>query len=1332
MTFRAHRTTLLLLAIVLVGLYFRTHHIAHSQFFHPDERHIIDVTTRMHPGDMSPHSFAYGGLPFNLLWLAGRAVKPFDPSLVTYDGLFVVGRSLAALFGIGTILMTFIIARMVTGNVGAGLLAAFFFAAAPLPVQLSRFFVVDIILTFFCTASLCAYLRILRNNTLSAHILAGAMTGLALATKVSALSLLVPYAVVGVILLIRSRGQRLLPIIGHGAAFLTSGLVVAVAAAPFSLIEFSTFIKHTAEQVHMASGLWRPPYTVQYAHTTPYLYHLEQMFWYTMGVPLAIAAFAGVLMLTVRQWRAATTPVIVILSYLFAVFFTVAGMQVKFPRYLLPIYPLMFVAAGYALQRARVLIPWQRVKQIPILLVVIPTMIGQLAFSAIYRSPHPYYLSSAWIYDNIPSGSTILNVHWDDTLPLSLPGREPSRYKLFTDDLTLELYEQDTPAKLRSIAEKLSRADYLAFATQRIPGSIPRIADEMPQSTALLQLLWADRLGYRLVLTTKNTPQFAGITFNDDLADESISVYDHPKASIFKNTGRFTPEQIIALVNTAPQIPSLPTLDQIKLRSAEETINEGAPSALNEPVSVILWIALLLLFTLLALPWVALALPRSRDLGLGVAPMLGLLAAGLSHALLVRAEILRGTSAAAWVVTATIFLLGVYGAQQFHGGLRTLIRKTTREAKPLSLLFFGVFTAFLAMRLISPAAFGGEKTMDLSFLRFFLRNESLPPQDPWAAGHTMTYYYLGTYLYSFVLKMLPIAPGIGYNLALCTVAATIATSTYSLMRIISRSTIVALAAPLFLLFTSNFEALNQRFIRLMQWNYDLFWATSRGLHSPAISEYTLWSLIFADLHAHVIALPLMIINFALAASFLRGINRPWDRSRSALTVLMMLCWGASLVMNSWDFITVSALMLTALLVGILSMLSHNNSTAYKLNFSIAALFQTALAGALGALLVAPLFFGGSTGPQPGYNWVRTEEFNTLSQILLWGGHWAVPLILGMVILLLRYRRDITRVAILAALLAAALPLLLGAWNALSATMQSGQFTLIRFNKELADLPWSVLTFCAAMMGCGIALATARRIPRGVRVAGMFAAFAASIIGAAELIFLMDRMNTIFKFYNPVWLLLACALAAITPHLLSKLRSGAFVRWSSYVVLTIALLPAVESGAAMIWIMCRYNPGDGPRFTLDSEAHLWHVSEEDARIVTWLNSRIVGNPVILEAQGDAYQRFTRIVKHTGLKTVLGWEHHVKQRGLSPLEVEQRKRDISTIYQTPDALEATRLLTRYNVQLIVVGPLERERYSQDALAKFEQHPENFPLLYRSGRDRIYGVSSFPIMLKKAFPS
>lgn len=200
----------------------------------------------------------------------------------------------------------------------------------------------------------------------------------------------------------------------------------------------------------------------------------------------------------------------------------------------------------------------------PLAGVLLFCLIYALAFTSIYGEEHAYHKGSRWIYDNLPRGAKIAGVHWDDSLPLTLPDHPASTFRSLGE---LPLYEADTPAKVGIIAEKLARTDYLILPTQRLQGSVPRRPVEFPYTTNLFRQLFRDELGFKLIKTIKERPSFLGIVFNDDLADESFSVYDHPKVSIFKNEGRLSAEEIRAQIMN-PSRAGYPSLEEMMKRDA--------------------------------------------------------------------------------------------------------------------------------------------------------------------------------------------------------------------------------------------------------------------------------------------------------------------------------------------------------------------------------------------------------------------------------------------------------------------------------------------------------------------------------------------------------------------------------------------------------------------------------------------------------------------------------------------------------------------------------------------------------------------------------------------
>lgn len=420
----------ILLVIVTLGACLRATGIPHGIGYHPDERHMVQVTSSLHMnslsdalrGGMNPKSFAYGSFSFYAAWGFAQIMKPFWSQATTYDGLFYSGRIFCTFMGTVTIALSYYLAVLLYRRSLVGLIAAFLMAANVFHLQLSRYFTSDITLTTLSLISVIALIKAHQRGTLWSFLVFGACAGLATATKISSVFLTAPLFVVLGLALLREWPKdngtahflKLLAIILGGIALLLSalfliywkgyprlyhhriakesfliplsfpflvaisialkrssaalsklfaclaiGVLVFVIAEPFAIIDFETFTRHTREQTSMVRGNWRPPYTVQYERTMPYFYHLKQMLWYTMGWPVFTVVAIGFLVAAgrstldlldkiFRNELASKTlnPEMIPLIFVVVFFLATGYFQVKFPRYLVPLYPMLFAFAA--------------------------------------------------------------------------------------------------------------------------------------------------------------------------------------------------------------------------------------------------------------------------------------------------------------------------------------------------------------------------------------------------------------------------------------------------------------------------------------------------------------------------------------------------------------------------------------------------------------------------------------------------------------------------------------------------------------------------------------------------------------------------------------------------------------------------------------------------------------------------------------------------------------------------------------------------------------------------------------------------------------------------
>jgi hypothetical protein len=603
-----------MVAIMALALYLRVAGIQWDggYLFHPDERQILMVTDRLSfpwPPDLtlllSPESpwnpgfFAYGSLPLYLLRLLSNLIGLVVPSVVTLEGSYLVGRGLSALFDLGTVHLVYRLGRRLYGE-WSGVLGALLVTIAVLHIQLAHFYAVDTLLAFFVIWGVYLGVALVQEPTLKRVWGLGLVTGAALATKVSAAPLL------GVVFLAwlfsawarttrqtagelgRSRGAIWWRAV-VGCAL--SGLLAAVTfllLEPYALIDMVEFARDILTESYMARGLADIPYTRQFTGTLPYLYPLQQLGVWSLGLPLGVWSAAGLVgalaHLGQRAWRRNVAwfgALLLPFAWVGAYFGIVGSFHAKFLRYMLPIVPFLCLWAGWlgdrALRAAQRRGWWTKVLAIGGAVVVLGGTTGYaLAFTAIYRQPHAWIQATQWLCQHLPANSNLLIEHWDDPLPMVQGGGalgcfRKQRFSVFP------AYNADTPAKRDALFEALQRCDYVILSTNRLSNTIPRLPARYPFSTRYYQLLLGEQLGFELVYHAEVYPELFGLSLVDETfrqpdlpkpallardeerrralnlgrADESLTVYDHPRPMVFQKTRELSYDELMALFGPA-------------------------------------------------------------------------------------------------------------------------------------------------------------------------------------------------------------------------------------------------------------------------------------------------------------------------------------------------------------------------------------------------------------------------------------------------------------------------------------------------------------------------------------------------------------------------------------------------------------------------------------------------------------------------------------------------------------------------------------------------------------------------------------------------------------
>jgi len=504
---------------------------------HPDERYIIGAAEQLSfAGTLNPFQaapdFAYGHLPLYLVGLAGAVVPGRDPLLV--------GRALSVLFDVGTVALTFALGKEAADH-RVGLLAAALVGLSVAHIQQAHFYTADVLLVYFALASLLFAARFAEEGRERDLYLAGGLAGLAAGTKAVGVFLFIPLAVASCW---RERGP------GNLGRMSVAAAAAFAAVNPFAVIHWGTFLGNLARQGAILRGAVVVPYTLQYEGTLPLIYSWVQQFRWGTGWLVGSCAAVGMVYEGVRAVR---TPAPragrwVLLAWVVPMFAFVGGLHAKFPRYVLPILPVLLIYAAQAVMAATEIRP--AVFTTVSVLLVGASLARAAALAGMYGVPHPWVAASEWLSARAVPGARIAVEAWDHPLPVDGAGFEL---------LELPVFEEESEEKWRAMERVLDEADYLVVASRRGYATLARERSRYLRTARYYEDLFRGELGFAPAACFGRYPRLGPLGFGDDPTaglgfslpegcgveagavvrlgrlDESFVVYDHPQVVVFVN-----------------------------------------------------------------------------------------------------------------------------------------------------------------------------------------------------------------------------------------------------------------------------------------------------------------------------------------------------------------------------------------------------------------------------------------------------------------------------------------------------------------------------------------------------------------------------------------------------------------------------------------------------------------------------------------------------------------------------------------------------------------------------------------------------------------------------
>lgn len=594
------------------------------------------------------------------------------------------------------------------------------------------------------------------------------------------------------------------------------------------------------------------------------------------------------------------------------------------------------------------------------------------------------------------------------------------------------------------------------------------------------------------------------------------------------------------------------------------------------------------------------------------------------------------------------------------------------------------------IRAFSPDIHGLEKYMDFGFVNSIMRADFFPPKDMWFTPYSINYYYFGHLATAVLTKISLLKTEVTYNLMLATIFAMCITGGFSIVfnlilhtsqkaRLsayffaITSALILSLGGNLHTIYT--FFAPYQAESPVPPWELKFqpelfpnsYWYpnATRFIYNT-IHEFPMYSWTVSDLHGHVLDIPFVILTLAIILVFsIKHFTAKKGLPLKALIrylVLIGLMISVMYMTNAWDGIIY--LLFTALIA------LYFNWQKRQENIGFLSLS----------------FFKKNLPHSTRFSWVL-ESFIQLGIVGISFFFFTLPFSIS-------FKPFVSGIGILCA------PNFLVEIGSLGPFLFEADHCQHSLWWQLLILHGFFIFFAASFL---IFVNKIKKVTFTDRFVVILICLSALLILIPEFIYAKDiypghyRANTMFKLVFQSFIMLSISTGYIIFRILSyakteKLKNNLPIYIFKALTCILLALIFIYPFQAIESYYGKLNAYKG----LDGTKYLGEIYPSDYAAINFINEKIPGQPVILEAQGDAYNGassytdYARVSSNTGLPTVLGWTvHEWLWRGTYDIPA-PRIEEVRLMYESDSLEETKRLLDKYGVEYIFIGQLEREKY------------------------------------------
>jgi len=533
-----NRKIILLFIIIFAGfLRFYKLDWGNGIFSHPDERNISwAVSNISFPLQMNPKFFAYGGFPIYLYYFTGFFLNKIFPlqNFLSFENIILIGRYWSAFFSTLSVLLFYLLSKKILKNDFA-LAATFILALLPGAFQQAHFATVESLVTFFFI--LIIYLSILfwEKKKLSILFAVSIIEGFSIGTKIVSLTFLPIIFLPLFLYFIKPFSIKRLFFLFFNVFFISVLIFISFSvSSPYTFLDYRSFNNSMNYETGVGVGDPITFYTRQFILTTPLIFQLVKIFPYAINPAIEVCAIIGFILLIVNFIRKPSFIYFIIIISFLSYFIPNIIIFAKWTRFMAPVFFFFPLFALYFLSTIKI----DMIRKILLFILLVITISWSLAFFTIYQRTDVRLIASSWIEKNIPFTSFLL-IESGNVIDIPFSGD----YKRTSFDF----FHIDQDNKKSEFLSLIAESDYFVIQSRRVWANYTRMPDTHPTTAKFYPLLWSGNLGFKKIAEFDSFPKIFNIKINDEYAEETFTVFDHPHITIWKKINYYPKEYYLNL-----------------------------------------------------------------------------------------------------------------------------------------------------------------------------------------------------------------------------------------------------------------------------------------------------------------------------------------------------------------------------------------------------------------------------------------------------------------------------------------------------------------------------------------------------------------------------------------------------------------------------------------------------------------------------------------------------------------------------------------------------------------------------------------------------------------